>query len=113
MNLDNIPDEVVADFVNDQTDYTLDLYRNEARKLSREFLDASYEAELEEAVQYLDTQYREKYEQLVKELRPHSWWYGVWQSFAASFIFFAAGILLLLATGGWARIGQALMQLAQ
>ena len=101
MNLDNVPDEIVADFVRGQTDYTLDLYRDEARKLSREFLDASYEAELTEAVQYLDTQYREKYEQLAKELRPHSWWYGVLQSFVASFFFLLAGYVLLKMSGSW------------
>lgn len=57
---------MLADFVNDQIDYTLDLYRDEAQKLSREFLDATYESELAEAVQRLDSQYHEKYEELVR-----------------------------------------------
>ena len=101
LGVDNLSDDVVAEFVKGQTDYTLDLYRNEARKLSREFLDTSYEAELKEAVQYLDAQYREKYEQLAKELRPRSWWYGVWQSLAASFLFLLAGYVLLKMSGSW------------
>ena len=101
LGTDNLPDAVLADFVKDQTDYTLDLYRNEARKLSREFLDATYESELADAVQRLDSQYREKYEELAKNVRPHSWWYGVGQSIAASFFFLLAGYVILKMSGSW------------
>lgn len=97
----NLPDEAIYDFVRTQTDYTLDLYRDEAEKLSREFLNASYEAELNEAVQYLDSHYREKYEELARNLRPHSWWYEVGQNIAASFLFLLAGYVLLKMSGSW------------
>ena len=101
LGTDNLPDSVLADFVNDQTDYTLDLYRDEAQKLSREFLDATYESELSKAVQRLDSQYREKYDELATSLRPHSWWYGVGQSIAASFFFLLAGYVILKMSGSW------------
>lgn len=101
LGTDNLPDSVLADFVNDQTDYMLDLYRDEAQKLSREFLDATYESELSEAVQRLDSQYREKYDELAKSLRPHLWWYGVGQSIAASFFFVLAGYVILKMSGSW------------
>ena len=37
----------------------------------------------------------------LETLQPRSWWYGVWQSFAASFFFVLAGYVLLRMTGSW------------
>ncbi len=101
LRTETIPNELLAEFVNSQSDYTLDLYKVEAKKLSREFLDASYEDELTAAKQELDKKYREKYEELARNIKPHSWWYGVWQSFAASFFFLLAGFIALKMSGSW------------
>ena len=80
-----VPDDVIREFVRDQTDYTLDLYRTQAKQLSRAFLDVSYSAELSRERAALEREYQQKYEEFRKSLQPKSWWYGVWQSFAASF----------------------------
>ena len=96
---EEIDEKTISDFVNAQSDYTLELYREQAKNIFREFLNASYENELTEVVQQLEREYNEKYEELAKNIRPHSWWYGVWQSFAASFFFLLAGFIALKTSG--------------
>ena len=101
LGVTSVPNDVVEEFVKEQTDYTLELYKSQAYNLSVEFLNTSYEAELTEAVQRLNEEYREKYEELAKSVRPHSWLYGFWQSFAASFFFLLTGFVILKASGSW------------
>ena len=79
----------------------------------RDFLEQSFTSELEEINKQNKSEYDAKVNELLVSLRPKGFMYGVWQGVFASFLFFAAGILLLLATGGWTRIGHALIQLAQ
>ena len=101
LGVNDVPDEVVLEFVKDQTDYMLDLYRIQAKNLSIEFLNASYQSELNDAIQNLDKEYRGKYEELARAAKPVSWWYGVLQSFVASFLFLFAGYVILKMSGSW------------
>ena len=98
---EEIDEKTINDFVEAQTDYTLELYREQAKNIFREFLNASYENELAEVVQQLEHEYNEKYEKLAENTRPHSWWYGVWQSFVASFLFLLVGYVILKMSGSW------------
>ena len=45
---EEIDEKTISDFVNAQSDYTLELYREQAKNIFREFLNASYENELAE-----------------------------------------------------------------
>ena len=101
LGVNTVPDSVVAEFVKSQSDYTLDLYRTQAYNLSIEFLNESYTDTLTEMLQDLNKEYKEKYEELARNIKPHSWWYGVWQSFAASFFFLLAGFIALKMSGSW------------
>lgn len=46
LGIERLPDDVVDEFVKNQTDYTLELYKAQAYNLSIEFLGSSYEADL-------------------------------------------------------------------
>ena len=72
----------------------------QAKSLSREFLDASNEGEIAEKKQKLSNQYIEKYHELAKTAKP-SFWFGVLQSFVASFLFLLAGYIILKMNGSW------------
>ena len=96
-----IPDDAIEEFIKDQTDYTLELYTTQAENLVYDFLDASYGEQLAREREELEKEYRQKYEEFRATLQPRSWWYGVWQSFAASFFFVLAGYILLRMTGSW------------
>ena len=86
----NIPAEEVEDFIKDQTDYTLELYKVQADMLSREFLNASYKNEIDNEKARLVREYSGKYDKLAEAVRP-SFWYGVLQGVVASFLFVLAG----------------------
>ena len=96
----NIPDELIENFIKDQTDYTLDLYRIQANNLSLEFLNASYRNEINNEKQRLDHEYSEKYRKLADFVKP-SFWYGVLQGVVASFLFVFAGYIILKMNGSW------------
>ncbi len=96
----NIPAELVEEFIEDQTDYTLEMYRSQADILSQEFLNASYKEELDKEKQRLSQEYSEKYGKLSDSIKP-SFWYGVLQSITASFLFLLAGYVLLKMSGSW------------
>ena len=96
----NIPAEAVEDFINDQTDYTLELYKVQADMLSREFLNASYKNEIDNEKERLLRAYSVKYDKLAESVRP-SFWYGVLQGVVASFLFVFAGYVLLKMNGSW------------
>ena len=96
-----VPEDVVEDFVEDQTDSQLMLYKIQAEKLFREVLDASYGEQLRQETERIERKYQQQYEAFSKAIQPRSWWYGVWQSFAASFFFILAGYILLRMTGSW------------
>ena len=98
---EEIDEKAINAFVEAQSDYTLGLYKEQAKNIFREFLNASYESELEEAVEQIEREYIGKYEELAKNVRPHSWWYGVLQSFVASFLFLLAGYIILKMSGSW------------
>lgn len=107
-------DEELASFMeNAESDTQLRFYNDRAVSILKDFLEQSLAAEVEEMNKQLKAEYDAKINDLLASLRPKGFMYGVWQSVFASFIFFAAGILLLFSTGGWARIGQALIQLAK
>ncbi|MBQ7594143.1 MAG: hypothetical protein IJU48_07305 [Synergistaceae bacterium] len=107
-------DEELSSFMeNAESETQRRFYNDRAVSILKEFLEQSLTAEVDEMNAQLKSEYDAKIKELLKDLKPKGFMYGVWQGVFASFIFFAAGILLLLATGGWARIGQALIQLAQ
>lgn len=88
-------------------------YKDRAVVILQDFLKLSLEENLHEIEDHLKEDYDLQIRDILRRTEAKSFMYGVWQSVFASFIFFAAGILLLLATGGWTRIGKALIQLAQ
>ena len=106
-------DELASFMDNAESETQLQFYRDRALSILKDFLEQSLTAELDEITAQIKSEYENKINEILVSLRPKGFMYGVWQGVFASFIFFAAGILLLLATGGWASIGQALMQLAQ
>ena len=107
-------DEELASFMdNAESETQLRFYNDRAVSILKDFLEQSLTAEVDEINNQLKSDYDAKIKELLTDLRPKGFMYGVLQGVFASFIFFAAGILLLLATGGWTRIGQALIQLAQ
>ena len=95
-----IPEDIFEEFYANQTDYVLDLYRNQARRMMREFLNASYEDEIAEEQQRLSQEYCTKYEKLAESVKP-SFWYGVLQSITASFLFILSGYIILKMSGSW------------
>lgn len=94
-----ISKEIVDDYVLNQTDAMLEVYRSHAEKIARVFLDASYGSQLDQEVKNIR-----------KAILPRSWWYGVWQSFAASFFFVLAGYVLLKMSGSWDRLLELLIK---
>lgn len=107
-------DEELSSFMeNAESENQLRFYNDRAVDILKDFLEQSLADKVEEINAQLKADYDGKIDKLLADLRPKGFMYGVWQGVFASFIFFVAGILLLLATGGWARIGQALIQLAQ
>ena len=101
LGVSHVPEEVVSEFVKAQDDLALELYRNSAKDLFREFLDASCGEKMEQAEKRLKKEYDEKLDNFVKYFAPKSWWYGVGQSFAASFLFLLAGYVILKTSGSW------------
>lgn len=107
-------DDDLASFMeNAESETQLRFYQDRAVSILKDFLEESLMAEVDEMNTQLKAEYDAKINELLTSLRPKGFMYGVWQGVFASFIFFAAGILLLFSTGGWTRIGQALIQLAQ
>ena len=107
-------DEELSSFMeNAESENQLRFYKDRAVSILKDFLEQSLTDEVDEINVQLKAEYDGKMDKLLADLRPKGFMYGVWQGVFASFIFFALGILLLLSTGGWARIGQALTQLAQ
>lgn len=51
--------------------------------------------------------------EFIRSHKTRSFMYGVMQGIVASFIFVLAGFVLLMTTGGWARIGKALVEIAK
>ena len=102
--------EELASFMeNAESENQLRFYNDRAVNILKDFLEQSLADKVDEINVQLKVEYDGKIDNLLADLKPKGFMYGVWQGVFASFIFFAAGILLLLATGGWARIGQALM----
>ena len=107
-------DEELAPFMcNAESDNQIRFYNDRATKLSSDFLIRTLAVNVDKINTSLKAEYDEKINKALEDSRPKGFMYGVWQSVFASFIFFAGGILLLLATGGWTRIGQALIELAR
>ena len=95
-----VPEELVNEFVEAQSDYTLRLYKNQAEDVFREFLDSSYGSEIAKEKERIAQDYREKYEKLADAVKP-SFWYGVLQGMVASFLFVLAGYIILKMNGSW------------
>ena len=112
-------DEDLASFMeNAESENQCRFYKERALSLAREFLNIS----LSETVNKIEKDLKDRYDASEQELSRdysrrlkdsiHGYWYGVGQSLLASFLFVAGGILFLFATGGWARIGRALVELS-
>ena len=107
-------DEELASFMeNAESENQRRFYNDRAVSILVDFLEKSLAGKVDEIKNQLKSEYDEKINELLKDLRPKNFMYGVWQGVLASVIFFAAGIFALFATGGWASIGRALLQLAQ
>ena len=107
-------DEELSSFMeNAESENQLRFYKDRAMNILKDFLEKSLADTVDEIDAQTKAEYDAKINKLLKDLKPKGFMYGVWQGIVASLMFFAGGILLLLATGGWARIGQALIQLAQ
>ena len=98
LNVNEVPDSAMEEFINQQDTEMLQYYRERAETLLREFLDASYSAELSEEIAKIDSECHKDYEKLA---RGQSWWYGVTQSLTASFLFVLIGYMLLKFAGVW------------
>lgn len=101
LGADNVTDDVIREFIKIQTDDQLELYRVQAEKISRNFIDASYLDQVNEIEKNINQEYGEKYNELAKTIQPRSFWYGVVQSITASFIFILLGWLILKYNGVW------------
>lgn len=66
----------------------------------REFLNSSYEDEIEREKEIIEREHNEKYEKLADSVRP-SLWFGVLQGVVASFLFVLAGYIILKMNGSW------------
>ena len=94
---------------NAESENQLRFYNERAVSILHNFLDETVTEQIDETRNKIMSEYIDE----TKLLRPKGFWYGVLQGVVASFIFVAGGILLLFATGGWTRIGQALIELAK
>ena len=101
LNSDVLPDSVMEEFVANQTDYMLSLYRVHAQKITREFLDSYYEKDMAEIREKSERDTHAAIANFIKNFEPKSWWYGVFQSFVASFLFLFAGYVILKMSGSW------------
>lgn len=106
-------EELTSFMDNAESDEQLRFYNERAMAILKNFAERTLSAEKQRIESELRADYDAKFNELLRELKPKGFMYGVLQSVFASFIFFAGGILLLLATGGWTRIGQALIELAR
>lgn len=107
-------DEELSSFMeNAESENQLRFYNDRAMNILKDFLEKSLANTVDEIDAQTKAEYDARINELLKELKPKGFMYGVLQGVLASLLFFAGGIFLLLATGGWARIGQALIQLAQ
>ena len=78
-----VPEELVNEFVEAQSDYT-----------------SSYGNEIAKEKERIAHEYREKYEKLAESVKP-SFWYGVLQGVVSSFLFVLAGYIILKMNGSW------------
>ena len=94
-----------------QTDEQIDFYKQRADTLVNAFLDSYLKGELETRVKELESEYKDKYEHLAADCK-RNWFYGFWQSFAASAALTVVTVLLLLSLVinkvGWKAIGEIL-----
>ncbi|EFC90372.1 conserved hypothetical protein [Dethiosulfovibrio peptidovorans DSM 11002] len=103
----DVTDEDLAPFVDlSQSNSQVGFYKDKATALAQLFLDEVVGQELEEAK-------RKQEADFIRNHKAHGFMYGVWQGVAASVIFVLAGFAFLMATGGWARIGKALIEIAK
>ena len=94
-------DEDLASFMeNAESENQLRFYNDRAVSILKDFLEKSLTSEVDEVNSQLKAEYDANIHELLRDLKPKDFMYGVWQGVFASFLFFAGGILLLLATGG-------------
>lgn len=110
LSTSEVPDEIVNMFVEAQSGYTLDLYKFQAKRTFEDFLDEAYSEQIAKMRTQIEKEYMQKMEDFAKNIQPHSWWYGVWQSFAASFLFVMAGYVILKMSGSWDLILNAIFK---
>ena len=94
---DDISDDLKEFVAISQTDEQLQFYRERATQLANSFLDRSMKEELNADRERLERDF-------LRDYKNHGFWYGVWQSIVASFLFLVIGYLLLVATGSWDKL---------
>lgn len=103
----DVTDDDLVPFVElSQRDSQVRFYKDRATMLAQLFLDEAVAQDLEEARRRQEAEF-------IRNHKDHGFMYGVWQGVAASVIFVLAGFAFLMATGGWARIGKALIEIAK
>ena len=103
----DVTDDDLAPFLEmSQSKDQMSFYLDRATALAQRFLDEGIGEELEMEKRKMEFEF-------IRSHRTRGFMYGVWQGVFASFIFVAAGLILLLTTGGWARIGKALVEIAK
>lgn len=103
----DVTDEDMAPFLEmSQSKVRMGFYLDRATTLAQQFLDEGIGEELEMEKKKLESEF-------IQSHRTRCFMYGVMQGVVASFIFVLAGFALLMATGGWARIGKALIEIAK
>ena len=96
-----LPDDVFEEFYATQTDYAIKHYKIHAQHILREFLSLSYDDNLAKERDKIDKEYNSQLNKFIEKLSVPSWWYGVSQSLAASFLFIFIGYLILKFNGVW------------
>ena len=93
-----VPEDMLEEFYAFQTDFELDLYRQYASTVTREFIDEMCGEEVAKEKQKLESEYLSKYNKLASS---SSFWSGVLQGIVASFLFVLAGYIILKMNGSW------------
>lgn len=103
----DVTDEDLAPFLElSQSESQMSFYKDRATALAQQFLNEGIGEELEMEKRKLESEF-------IRSHKTRGFMYGVMQGIVASFIFVLAGFVLLMATGGWARIGKALVEIAK
>lgn len=103
--VDSVADEDIEPFIKiAQTERQIQFYREHADALANAFLDSILSEALELRRQELESEYKEKYEKLLKSCKSRPWYADVGIGILSSFLFLVIGYLLLVGTGSWDKL---------